>query len=397
MVGGILALLVLSIAGCYVIRRRRYQQQLHDRDLTAPLSPEAIETMRETHPYRPTYDFVGGQVMSESRDNIHRASSSESLVASAFAFPRPIAEHSSLQSHVRNSSGSMFYENVSVSNDGYGSSGEESEGTERDFASAQSLYTSNDWQSSESVGVGIAIGSETSVDLHSYHTAVTRLAPVSRTPVDDDEELESPGPSPSSFPAPPNSISMNPFLDAARIAGYPGFEASRALYSGGAVSASSEAATPNPKEQASWTATVAAASSADAQTPKATQSLNPFTEERYVVNVSSDSSSENTTMPTQSAPLITPLNPSFIVNPFLRETSQEGFSDDSRSSESHETISIPYAYSDPFEFRDKGKGKAQTPANLMVDTKHNRLSNASSGLEFPENPVSTIPMLQGIV
>jgi len=390
---------VLTIAACYFIRRRRRsrQQQLHYRDLTAPLSPEAIETMRETHPYRPTYDSVGGQCTRESLDAMNRASSS--FVSSAFAFPRPAAEPGSLHSHVRNTSGSVFYEDDSRSNDGYALSGDEgSEGTVRYSASEQSLYTSNDWQSSVSVGVGVAIGSESSMDLHSYRTAATRLAPVSLTPVDNDEELESPGPSPSSFPAPPISSSMNPFLDVARTAEYPDVETLHALHRD-AVSALSEAVALAPTrafpgQQTSWTAAVAAASPTNVQTPKTTGSLNPFTEPSYVVNVSSKSSNGVTKVPTQSEPLVTPFsNSSFIVNPFLRETSQEGYSDDSRSSESHETVAIPYAYSDPFEFMDKGKGKAYLSADLLDDTKRNRLSIASSDLEIPENPVSSIHVL----
>lgn len=385
---GILALVVLAIATCYFIRRRRRsrQQQLHYRDLTAPLSPEAIETMRETHPYRPTYDSVGGQCMRESLDTMHRTSSS--FISSAFAFPRPAPDPGSLHSHVRNTSGSVFYENDSTSNDGHAFSGDEgSEGMVRYSASEQSLYTSNDWQSSVSVGVGIAIGSESSMDLHSYRTAAATLAPVS-TLVDNDEEVESPEPSPSSFPAPPNSSSMNPFLDVARTAEYPDVETLHALHRD-AVSALSEvvALAPTrafPEQQASWTAAAAAASPTNAQIPKTTRSLNPFTEASYEV----------TKIPTQSEPLVTPFsNSSFIVNPFLRETSQEGFSDDSRSSESHETVAIPYAYSDPFEFMDKGKGNAYLSADLSDDIKRNRLSNSSFGHEIPENPVSTIHVL----
>ncbi|OJA19225.1 hypothetical protein AZE42_09289 [Rhizopogon vesiculosus] len=388
-VGGILVLLVLGIAACYFIRRRRRsrdQQQLHYRDLTAPLSPEAIETMRETHPYRPTYNYVGGQGTTEGQDDMHRASGS--FISSAFAFPRPTAAPGSSHSHIRNTSDPVFYENVrdGASNDGYASSDDGSEATERYLASAQSVYSSNDLESSMSVGVGIAIGSESSTDLHSYHTAPTTLAPMSLTPVDDDDDLESPGPSPSSFPAPPSSIPTNPFIDVTRTVNYPDFETVRASHRN-TVSVSSEAVALAPtraveEQQTSWIAAVAAASasSVDAPTTKATQSLNPFTEDRYVVNESSDSSSENTKMTTPS------IDSFFIVNPFLRETSQEGFSDDSRSSESHETVPIPYAYSDPFEFRDQGKGKAYLSADLMDNTKGNRLSNASSGLEFPESP-----------
>ncbi|OAX38685.1 hypothetical protein K503DRAFT_144227 [Rhizopogon vinicolor AM-OR11-026] len=333
--------------------------------------------MRETHPYRPTYNYVGGQGTTEGQDDMHRASGS--FISSASTFPRPTSAPGSPHSHIRNTSDPVFYENDrdGASNDGYASSDDGSEATERYLASAQSVYTSNDWESSVSVGVGIAIGSESSTDLHSYHTAPTTLAPMSLTPVDNDDDLESPGPSPSSFPAPPSSIPMNPFIDVTRTVNYPDFETVRAPHRN-ALSALSEAV---EEQQTSWIAAVAAASASpvDAQTTKATQSLNPFTEDRYVVNESSDSSSENTKMTTPS------IDSFFIVNPFLRETSQEGFSDDSRSSESHETVHIPYAYSDPLEFRDQGKGKAHLSADLMDDTKGNRLSNASSGLEFPES------------
>jgi len=323
--------------------------------------------------------------MSESQHDMHRTSDSFS---SAFALPRPAALTSEF--HARNSSGSVFYEDVSVSNDGYASSDEGSEGTERGFVSAQSLYSSDDGEPSESAGLGIVIGSELSVDLDSYYTATTTLAPLSHTPVINDEESESPGPSPSSFPAPPGS---NPFLEMARNIDYPEFEASRVLHGMDAVSAASESAALTPTEfraqQESWTAAVAAASPTDAETPKATRSLNPFTEESYVVDVSSDGSTE---VPVRPA-LITQFNNGSvidIVNPFTRKTSQEGLSDDSRSSGSRETVTIPYAYTDPFEFKDKGKGKAHLSADLMGDARRNRLSNASSGLESPENPVSTI-------
>ncbi|KAJ8590533.1 hypothetical protein M405DRAFT_160325 [Rhizopogon salebrosus TDB-379] len=342
--------------------------------------------MRETHPYRPTYDIIGGQGMGESQDDMHRISSS--FVSSAFALPHLAAAPGSPRSHARTSSGSAFYENVSVSNDGYASSGEGSGSTERDFASAQSLYTSNDRQSSISVGVGIAIGSESSMDLHPYRTAATTLAPAIQTHLDDDDELESPGPSPSSFPTPPSS---NPFLNTARIVDYPELVASRASHSRAVLTLSEPVALAPTRtfteKQTSWAAAVAAASPTDAQTPKATRSLNPFTDAGYVVDVSSDSSSEDIKMPTRSGPLLMPSNnSSFVVNPFLRQASQEGFSDDSRSTESHETVTIPYAYSDPFASRDKGNGKAHLSADLMDDTKRNRLSNASSGLELPENP-----------
>jgi len=233
------------------------------------------------------------------------------------------------------------------------------------------------------------------MDLHSYHTAATTLAAGAHTLVDNDEELESPGPSPSSFPAPPTYT--NPFNDA-RIVGFRDFTASRASQSSNAMLASSEDAAlapekirTSPEQQASWVAAVAAASPLDVQTPTAARSLNHPAEDVYVVDTSNDSSNQAITTPTQSHPPSTPFSDSsFIVNPFLVETSQEGFSDDSGSIESRETVSIPYAYSDPFELMDKGKGKAHLSVILVDDTRRNRLSDASSGLEFPDSSVSNI-------
>lgn len=381
-VGGVLALLLLCIAACYLIRRRRRSrthQQLYDTDLTAPLSPTEATAMRENHPYSPTYNsVVGGQGANESRGDLHHASGS----FGSSAFPR-LSTASSPHNFSRSLSGSVLYENFDrESNDGDISSDDESEGTERYFASTQSFYASNDGQS----GIGIAIGSQSSTDLHSYHTAATTLFAGAHPVVDNDEECDSPGPSPSAFPIPP----VNPFLDSARVIGLPDFVASRASQSRQAVSASSEDAALAPvkirrfsEQQASWAAAVAAASPIDhdAPTPIAIRSLNALIDDEF----NDDSSSQDLQTPTQSHPPATPFSDSsFIDNPFLRETSQEGFSDDSGSSDSHETVSIMYPY--PFESRDKGKGKEYLSADLGGNPKNNRLSNASSGIEFPENP-----------
>lgn len=269
------------------------------------------------------------------------------------------------------------------SNDGDISSDNESEGRERYFASAQSFYASNDGQSSLSGGIGIAIGSQSSMDLHSYHTAATTLVAGAHAIVDNDD---SPGPSPSAFPIPP----VNPFLDGIRVVDLSDFVASRAPQSHQLVSALSEDAALTPvkirrfsEQQASWAAAVAAASPVDhdAPTPIATRSLNALMEDED----DDDPSSKDLQTPTQSHPPVTPLNDSyFIINPLLRETFQEGFGDDSGDSDSHENVSIIYPY--PFESRDKSKGKEYLSADLGNDLKNNRLSNASPDLVFPENP-----------
>jgi hypothetical protein len=119
----------------------------------------------------------------------------------------------------------------------------------------------------------------------------------------------------------------------------------------------------------------------DAPTPIATRSLNALTDDEN----DHDPSSKDLQAPTQSRVSVTVFNDSyFIVNPLLRKMSQEGFSDESRGSDGHETVSIMYPY--PFEFRDEGKGKEYLSADLLDDPKNNRLPNASSGLVFPENP-----------
>lgn len=385
-VGGVLALLLVCIAACYLIRRRRRSrahQQLHDSDLTAPLSPAEVTTMRENHPYSPTYSsVVGGQGASDGRGDLHYAANS--LGSSAFPHPSiPGSPHD----FSRGSSVSVLHENFDMEmNDGDISSDDGSEGTERYFTGAQSFYTSNDGQSSLSGGIGIAIGSQSSMDIHSYHTAATMLATGTHTMVDNDEECDSPGPSPSAFPAPP----VNPFLDGARVTDLSDFVASRASQNRQEVSVSSEDAALAPakirrfsEQQASWAAAVAAASPVDhdAPTPIATRSLNALIGDEY----DDDPFSQDIQTPTQSRPPVAPFNDSsFIVNPFLHETSQEGFSDDSEDSDSHETVSIMYPY--PFESGDKGKGKEYLSADLGDDPKSNRLSNASSGLVFPDNP-----------
>jgi hypothetical protein len=272
------------------------------------------------------------------------------------------------------------------SNDGDISSDDGSEGTERCFTSAQSFYASNDGQSSLSGGIGIAIGSQSSMDIHSYHNAANMPITGTHAMVDNDEECYSPGPSPSAFPVPP----VNPFLDGARVADLSDSLASRAPQNRQAVSVSSEDAALAPaqtrrfsEQQASWAAAVAAANPVDhdAPMPIATQNLNALIDDEY----DDDPSNQDIQTPTRSHPPVTPFNDSsFIVNPFLHETSQEGFSDDSESCDSHETVSIMYPY--PFQSGDKGKGKEYLPADLGDDPKNNRLSNASSGLVFPENP-----------
>ncbi|KAG1813970.1 uncharacterized protein BJ212DRAFT_1364840, partial [Suillus subaureus] len=380
-VGGVLALLLLCIAACYFIRRRqrsRTHQQLYDSDPTATRPPAEATTMRENHPYSLTYSSVaGGQGASESRGDLYHTANS----FSSSAFPHPSVS-SSPHNFSRSLSGSALHKIDTESNDGDISSDNESEGTERNFASAQSFYASNDGQSSLSGGIGIAIGSHSSMDLHSYHTAATTLVAGAHAIVDNDD---SPGPSPSAFPIPP----VNPFLDGVRVVDLSDFVASRASQSRQVVSALSEDATPPPvkirrfsEQQESWAAAVAAASPVDRDAPTsiATQSLNALMEDEN----DDDPSSKDLQTPTQSRPPVAPFNDSYFINPLLRETSQEGFSGDSGDSDSHETVSIMYPY--PFESRGKGKGKEYLSADLKDDPKNNRLSNASSGLVFPENP-----------
>ncbi|KAG2090569.1 hypothetical protein BD769DRAFT_413335 [Suillus cothurnatus] len=383
-VGGVLALLLLCIAACYLIRRRRRLRthQLYDGDLTAVLSPAEAATMRVNRPHSLTYSsVVGGQGTNESRGDLHHAANS----FGSSAFPHPSISGSS-HNFSCNLSGSVLHENFDRENYGVISSENESEGTERYFASAQSFYGSNDGQSSLSDGIGIAIGSQSSIDLHSYYTAATTLVAGAHAILDNDEGCYSPGPSPSAFPVPP----VNPFLDGVRVVDLSNFVASHTLQSRQAVSALSEDRAPTPvkigplsEQQASWEAAVAAASPVghDAPTPIATRSLNAFIDDEN----DHDPSSKDLQAPTQSRVSVTVFNDSyFIVNPLLREMSQEGFSDESRGSDGHETVSVMYPY--PFEFRDKGKGKEYLSADLLDDPKNNRLSNASSGLLFPENP-----------
>lgn len=371
--GGVLALLFVGVAACCLVRRRRRlrtKQRLYDSDLTAALSP--AEAMRENHAYRPTYTpLVGGQVASESRGNLHHASDS----FGSSTFPHPSIAPGSSRHPARNLSDSLLYENDRESNDGDVSSDDESEGTE----SAPSFYASENGQSSVSGGVGIAIGSQSSTDIHSYHTAATTLVVGAHAIVDNDEEWESPGPSPSSFPIPPSS--MNPFSDGARVVDLPDFVASHVSQSREVVSASYEKVVPVKiltflEQQASWAAALAAASPVDAPTPTATQSFNALIDDGYDV----DTSNQDLETPTQS-----PFNDSsYIVNPFLRETSQEGFSDDSEGSDSDETVAgVPHGST--LESKDKGKGKEQLSADFGDDPRRNRLSSASSGLEFPDN------------
>lgn len=397
--GGVLALLLVCIAACYLIRRKRRSrahQQLHDSDLTAPLSPAEVTTMRENHPYSPTYSsVVGGQGASDGRGDLHYAANS----FGSSAFPHPVIPGSP-HAFSRDSSVSAFHENFGMElNDSDISSDDGSEGTERYFTGAQSFYTSNDGRSSLSGDIGIAIGSQSSMDIHSYHTAATMLASGTHNMVDNDndEECDSPGPSPSAFPAPP----VNPFIDGARAAGLSDFVASRSSQNRQAISVSSEDAALAPvkirrysEQQASWAAAVAAASPVDhdAPTPIATRSLNALIGDEY----DDDPFSQDSQTPTQSRPPVAPFNDSsFIVNPFIHETSQEGFSDDSEGSDSHETVSIMYPY--PFESGDKGKGKEYLSADLGDDPKYNRLSNASSGLVFPDNPVSPQTILVNLI
>lgn len=384
--GGVLAFLLIGIAVCCLIRRRRRSrahQQLHDSDLTTPLSPAEAMAMRENHPYSPTYSsVVGGQGASESHGGLHHAANS----FGSSALPHPSISGSP-HNFSHSSSVSVLHEHFDRGlNDSDISSDDGSEGTERYFAGAQSFYASNDGHSSLSGGIGIAIGSQSSMDLHSYHTANTTLVTGIHAMVDNDEECYSPGPSPSAFPVPP----VNPFLDSARVANLSDFVASRASQNCQTVSNSSEDAVLAParirrfsQQQASWAAAVAAASPVnhDAPTPIATRSLNALIGDEY----DDDQSSQDIQTPTQSHPPVTSFSDSsFIINPFLQETSQEGFSDDSEGSDSHETVSIMYPF--PFESGDKGKGKEYLSSDLGDDPKNNRLSNASSGLVFPENP-----------
>ncbi|KAG1793987.1 uncharacterized protein HD556DRAFT_1373008 [Suillus plorans] len=379
-VGGVLVLLLLGVAVYYLIRRRRRsraQQQLYASDLTAPLSPAEATMMRENHPFSPTYSSViGEQGASESRGDLHQASNS--FGSSAFLHPS-IA--SSPHKFSRSLSGSALHENFErESNDGNISSYNESEGS---FASAQSFYASSDEQSSLSRGIGIAIGSQSSMDLHSYHTAATMLDAGAHAIMDNDEECYSPTPSPSAFPVPP----VNPFLDGADPR-Y--FVASRAPQICQAVPASSENAAQAPmnirqfsKLKASWAVAVSPVDH-DLPTPKAIRSSNALLGDED----DDDPSSQDLQTPTQSRPKVTPFNDSSsMINPFLRETSRQKFRDDSGGSpgsDSYETVSIISPY--PFHSRDKGKGKEYLSADLRDDPKNNRLSNASSALEYPENP-----------
>lgn len=378
-VGGVLVLLLLGIAVYYLIRRGRRlraQQQLFASDLAAPLSPAEATTMRENHPFSPTYSsVVGVQGASESRGDLHQASNS--FGSSAFLHPS-IA--SSPHKFSRSLSGSVLHENFDrESNDGDISSYDESEGI---FASARSFYASSDEQSSLSRGIGIAIGSQSSMDLHSYHTAATMLDAGAHAIMDNDEECYSPTPSPSAFPVPP----MNPFLDGADPR-Y--FVASRAPQICQAVPASSENAAQAPmnirqfsKLQASLAVAVSPVNH-DLPTPKAIRSFNALSGDED--DHDDPLSSQDLQTPTQSRPQVTPFNDSFsTINPFLRETSRQKFRDDSGGSGSYETVSIISPY--PFHSRDKGKVKEYLSADLRDDPKNNRLSNASSTLEYPENP-----------
>jgi hypothetical protein len=343
--------------------------------------------MRENHPYSPTYSSViGGQGVIEDRGDLHHAANS----FSSSALPHPSIAGSP-HNFSQSSSVSVSHENFDTElNDSDISSDDGSEGTEGYFTGAQSFYASNDGQSSLGGGIGIAIGSRSSIDIHSYHTAATML--VTGTHVDNDEEYDSPGPSPSAFPVPP----VNPFLDGARVADHSDFVASQNRQ---AVSPSSEDTALAPaqirrfsEQQASWAAAVAAASPVDqdAPTPIATRSLNALIDDEY----DDDPSSQDIQTPTQSRFPVTPFNDSsFIVNPFLHETSQEGFSDDSEGSDSHETVSIMY----PYPFESGGKGKEYLSADLRDDPKSNRLSNASSGLVFPDDPVSPHTILANLI
>ncbi|KAG2099838.1 uncharacterized protein F5147DRAFT_332096 [Suillus discolor] len=387
-VGGVLVLLLLGIAVYYLIRRRRRsraQQQLYGSDLNAPYSPAEATTMRENHPFSPTYSsVVGEQGASESRGDLHQASNS--FGSSAFLHPS-IA--SSPHKFSRSLSGSALHENFDrESNNGDIFSYNESEGS---FASAQSFYASSDEQSSSSRGIGIAIGSQSSMNLHSYHTAATMLDAGAHAIMDNDEECYSPTPSPSAFPVPP----VNPFLDGVDPR-Y--FVASRAPQICQAVPASSENAAQAPmnirqflKLKASLAAAVSPVDN-DLPTPKAIRSFNALPGDED----DDDSSSQDLRTPTQSRPQVTPFNySSSIINPFLRETSWQKFRDDSGGSDSYETVSITSPY--PFHSRDKGKGKEYLSADLRDDPKNNRLSNASSALEYPENPVSPETVLVNFI
>ncbi|KAG2070900.1 hypothetical protein BDR04DRAFT_1197236 [Suillus decipiens] len=374
-VGGVLTFLLLGIAAyCLTYRRRRSRarQQLYDSDLTAPLSPAEATTMRENHFCSLTYSSVMGE-QSTTRGDLHNATSS----VDSSAFPRP----SITGSFPHSLSGSVFHENFDrESNDDDISPDNKLDGTVKYFSRAQNFYASNDGQSSLSGGIGIAIGSRSSMDLHSCYTATTTLVAGAHAIVDDDEESYSPAPSPSAFPIPP----VNPFLDGARVVDLPDFVASRASQSCQAVSALSEDVAlisvktrQFSEQQVSRAVAVATASSVghDAPTPIATRSLN--IEDKK----DSDSSSQDSKTPTQSrAPVMTFNDPSFIVNPLLRETTQGGLNE---GSDGHETVSITFLY--PFQSRDKGQGTEYLSADLGDNSKNNRLSNASSVLVFPEN------------
>lgn len=328
--------------------------------------------MRENHFCSLTYSSVMGE-QSTTRGDLHNATSS----VDSSAFPRP----SITGSFPHSLSGSVFHENFDrESNDDDISPDNKLDGTVKYFSRAQNFYASNDGQSSLSGGIGIAIGSRSSMDLHSCYTATTTLVAGAHAIVDDDEESYSPAPSPSAFPIPP----VNPFLDGARVVDLPDFVASRASQSCQAVSALSEDVAlisvktrQFSEQQVSRAVAVATASSVghDAPTPIATRSLN--IEDKK----DSDSSSQDSKTPTQSrAPVMTFNDPSFIVNPLLRETTQGGLNE---GSDGHETVSITFLY--PFQSRDKGQGTEYLSADLGDNSKNNRLSNASSVLVFPEN------------
>ncbi|KAG2048843.1 hypothetical protein BDR06DRAFT_744658 [Suillus hirtellus] len=389
-VGGVLVLLLLCIAVYYLIRRgrrSRAQQQLYASDLTAPLSTAEATTMRENHPFSPTYSSaVGEQGASESRGDLHQVSNS--FGSSAFLHP---SNASSPHKFPRSLSGSVLHENFDrESNDGDISSYKESDGN---FASAQSFHASSDEQSSLSRGIGIAIGSQSSMDLDSYHTAATMLDAGAHAIMDHDEECYSPTPSPSAFPVPP----VNPFLDGADSR-Y--FVASRAPQICQAVPVSSENTAQAPmnilqfsKLQASLAVAVSPVNH-DLSTPEAIRSFNalPGDEDDH----DDPLSSQDLQTPTQSRPQVTPSNNSpSIINPFLRETSRQKSRDDSGGSGSYETVSIISPY--PFHSRDKGKGNEYLSADLRDDPKNNRLSNASSVLEYPENPVSPETVLVNLI
>ncbi|KAG2136531.1 uncharacterized protein EDB93DRAFT_782691 [Suillus bovinus] len=384
-VGAVLALLLLVIAACYLIRRRRRSRahrQLYASDLTT-LSLAETTIMRENDPFRPMYSFVvRGQGAKESRGDLHQASNS----FGSSTFPHPSIA-SSPHRLSRGLSDSISHENFDrESNDGDISLGDQSEGT---FASAPSFYASSNGQPSLNGGIGIAIGSQSSMDFHSYHTAATMLD--TGAPIVDVEGCSTP--SPSAFPVPP----VNPFLDGARVIDLPYFEASRAQIRQ-AVPVTFEDAALAPMKirqfsepQASWGIAAGNPEDHDVPTPKAIRSFNTLIGDEY----DDDRSSQDLQTPTQSRPQVTPFDDSsFIINPFLCETSQEGSCDDSGGSDSYETVSIkPY----PFQSRDKGKGQEHLSADLMDDPKNNRLSDASSALQYPENPVSPETVLTNFI